>query len=98
MQQLWIKLEIKSNRFLTKELRFSKGVEKIQDEWLVEMTFEDIKGTFDPVINKIIKLIKDQLKKSGKCSAMFLVGGFSESKYLQKRIRDEFRSQVNNIS
>ncbi|CAH1763441.1 2344_t:CDS:2, partial [Entrophospora sp. SA101] len=30
MQQLWIKLEIKSNRFLTKELRFSKGVEKIQ--------------------------------------------------------------------
>ncbi|GBC10508.1 hypothetical protein RclHR1_00970009 [Rhizophagus clarus] len=29
---------------------------------------------------------------------MFLVGGFSESKYLQQRIRQEFQNQVNNIS
>ena len=29
---------------------------------------------------------------------MFLVGGFSESKYLQKRIREEFSEVVKNIS
>ncbi|CAJ0858281.1 2975_t:CDS:2 [Entrophospora sp. SA101] len=85
-------------KVLKQYISSDKKDELEDNEWLVEMTFEDIKGTFDPVINKIIKLIKDQLKKSGKCSAMFLVGGFSESKYLQKRIRDEFRSQVNNIS
>ncbi|CAI2191099.1 6328_t:CDS:2 [Funneliformis geosporum] len=32
------------------------------------------------------------------CSAMFLVGGFSESKYLQKRIKEEFLHRVKNIS
>jgi len=29
---------------------------------------------------------------------MFLVGGFSESKYLQKRIKQEFQGRVENIS
>ncbi|PKY34709.1 hypothetical protein RhiirB3_167195 [Rhizophagus irregularis] len=51
---------------------------------------------FDPVINKIIKLIHEQLNNSGPISAMFLIGGFSESKYLQKRIREEFSSKVKN--
>ncbi|GES97211.1 hypothetical protein GLOIN_2v1845494 [Rhizophagus clarus] len=32
------------------------------------------------------------------CSAMFLVGGFSESRYLQKRIRQVFEHRVDNIS
>jgi uncharacterized protein YlaN (UPF0358 family) len=55
---------------------------------------------FDPIIEKIIKLIKDQLdnNKGDECSVMFLVGGFSESKYLQSVIRKEFSSRVKNIS
>jgi hypothetical protein len=71
-----------------------------EDEWIIEIKFEDVKKMFDPVINKIIKLIREQLNNSGPISAMFLVGGFSESKYLQKRIREEFSNKVknNNIS
>ncbi|CAG8602704.1 16306_t:CDS:2 [Funneliformis mosseae] len=69
-----------------------------EDEWIVELKFEDVKKMFDPVIKKILKLIRDQLNRGGSISAMFLVGGFSESKYLQKRIREEFSDEVRNIS
>ena len=53
---------------------------------------------FDPVIKKIIRLIHDQLSRGGSISAIFLVGDFSESKYLQRRIREEFSGEVKNIS
>ncbi|CAG8687387.1 4883_t:CDS:1, partial [Funneliformis mosseae] len=33
-----------------------------------------------------------------KCSAIFLVGGFSESPYLQRRIKDKFSTQVSIIT
>jgi molecular chaperone DnaK (HSP70) len=67
-------------------------------EWVIELTFEDVKDMFDPIVAKIIRLIRDQLSLNSNCSAIILVGGFSESKYLQKRIKQEFSSQVNNIS
>jgi sugar (pentulose or hexulose) kinase len=54
---------------------------------------------FDPVVNKIIRLIHLQLSNAQEeCPTMILVGGFSESKYLQKRIREEFQHRVKNIS
>jgi hypothetical protein len=60
-------------------------------EWVIEIDSKDIKNMFDPVIDKIISLIRAQLDKSEKkCSAIFLVGGFSGSRYLQYRIRNEF--------
>ncbi|CAG8696780.1 6329_t:CDS:2, partial [Dentiscutata erythropus] len=67
-------------------------------EWVVNIEFEDVKAMFDPVVGKIIRLIHSQLNKSEEdCSVMFLVGGFSESRYLQTRIRQEFNSMVRNI-
>ncbi|RIA97899.1 hypothetical protein C1645_751090 [Glomus cerebriforme] len=67
-----------------------------EDEWIIEVSFEEVKRMFDPVVKKIIKLIRDQLNRGGTISAMFLVGGFSESKYLQKRIKEEFSNDVKN--
>jgi molecular chaperone DnaK (HSP70) len=77
--------------------------EKLEkDENLIKFDFETIKSMFDPIVEKIIKMIKMQLdnsrEKGSKPSIMFLVGGFSESKYLQKRIKDKFQDQVDNIS
>jgi actin-like ATPase involved in cell morphogenesis len=68
-------------------------------EWLIEIKFEDVKAMFDPVINKIIRLIHNQLNSnySGSVSTIFLVGGFSESRYLQNIIRKEFSGKVKNI-
>ncbi|RIA82050.1 hypothetical protein C1645_744051 [Glomus cerebriforme] len=70
-----------------------------ESDWSIEIQFEDAKTMFDPVIGKIIRLIRGQLEKSNeKCSALMLVGGFSESKYLQTRIKQEFGKVVPNIS
>ncbi|PKK80211.1 hypothetical protein RhiirC2_704424 [Rhizophagus irregularis] len=66
-----------------------------ENDWIIDINFEDLKSMFDPVIGKIIRLIRGQLSSSkNKCSAMFLVGGFSESKYLQMRVKEEFRKLV----
>ncbi|CAG8466752.1 2905_t:CDS:2 [Acaulospora colombiana] len=69
-----------------------------KDEWVIDLDFETVKSFFDPVIAKIIRLVSAQLNNGKSCSAMFLVGGFSESKYLQRRIREEFNEQVKNIN
>ncbi|RIA82056.1 hypothetical protein C1645_809790 [Glomus cerebriforme] len=73
-----------------------------EDENLIKFDFETIKSMFDPIIERIINMIKMQLdnsrEKRSVPSIMFLVGGFSESKYLQKRIKEEFQDQVDNIS
>ncbi|PKY52287.1 actin-like ATPase domain-containing protein [Rhizophagus irregularis] len=73
--------------------------EKMEDnDWIIDINFEDIKSMFDPVVGKIIRLIRGQLDSSkNKCSAIFLVGGFSESKYLQLRVKEEFGKLVPSI-
>ncbi|CAB4375394.1 unnamed protein product [Rhizophagus irregularis] len=74
--------------------------EKMKDnDWVIEFKYNDIKSLFDPVVDRIIKLIQIQLDNTrDKCSAMFLVGGFSQSKYLQKRIKQKFGQRIKNIS
>ncbi|CAI2180748.1 11014_t:CDS:2, partial [Funneliformis geosporum] len=68
-------------------------------DWEIEIDFIAIKSMFDPIVNRIIDLIGTQLKNSsGKCSAIFLVGGFSQSKYLQKAIKNKFSQEVGIIS
>ncbi|PKY37991.1 hypothetical protein RhiirA4_500116 [Rhizophagus irregularis] len=70
-----------------------------ENDWVIEINYEDIKAMFDPVVNKIIRLIHLQLSNAQEeCPTMILVGGFSESKYLQKRIKEEFQHRVKNIS
>ncbi|KAF0543533.1 actin-like ATPase domain-containing protein [Gigaspora margarita] len=42
-------------------------------EWVIEIEFDDVKGMFDPVIGRIIRLIRGQLDACKNCTAMFLV-------------------------
>jgi molecular chaperone DnaK (HSP70) len=83
-------------------LQYVTGSEKDlmeEKEWMITLNFDAIKSMFDTVIDRIIKMIRIQLDNSSeKCSAIFLVGGFGQSKYLQKRIEEEFRNSVENIS
>ncbi|CAI2179278.1 13254_t:CDS:2 [Funneliformis geosporum] len=82
--------------------QYIKGEEREKLEisyWFIEIDFEEVKEMFDPVIERIINLIKGQLDQiENDCSAMFLVGGFSESKYLQARIKSEFLEVFPSIS
>src|SRR5437763_3993035 len=60
------------------------------NDWIINISFEDLKSMFDPVIEEIINLIHGQLiNNKDKCSAIFLVGGFSESKYLQMKVKED---------
>ncbi|POG67553.1 hypothetical protein GLOIN_2v1646180, partial [Rhizophagus irregularis DAOM 181602=DAOM 197198] len=69
------------------------------NDWTIDIDFATVESIFEPVIRRILKLIKAQLRNSQEtCSAMFLVGGFSESKYLHRRIKQEFQHIVNLIS
>ncbi|CAG8821048.1 35004_t:CDS:2, partial [Racocetra persica] len=71
----------------------------VKDCVRIPINFDDIVSMFDPVIDQIINLIEKQLANTTKkCSAMFLVGGFSESIYLIKRIKDRFRMEVPQIN
>jgi hypothetical protein len=70
-----------------------------KSQWLIKIKYDDIKSMFDPIIEKIIRLIHEQLDNTQEaCSAMFLVGGFCVNKYLQKRIKQEFNHKVKTIS
>ncbi|RIA90038.1 hypothetical protein C1645_876364 [Glomus cerebriforme] len=75
----------------TKELMEEKN-------WLIEIDFEEIKLMFDPIVEKIIKMIETQLENCrDECSIIYLVGGFGQSKYLKKRIEEKFKDQVKTI-
>ncbi|CAB5127405.1 actin-like ATPase domain-containing protein [Rhizophagus irregularis] len=69
-----------------------------EKEWMIILDFNTIKSLFDPIVDRIIKMIRTQLDNSKNCSAIFLVGGFGQSKYLQKRVEEEFSRSVDNIS
>ncbi|KAG9293789.1 hypothetical protein G9A89_019127 [Geosiphon pyriformis] len=71
-----------------------------EDEWIVELQFNDVKAMFDSVVDKIIRLIQNQINtnRENKCSAIFVVGGFAESPYLITRIKDIFSREVDTIA
>ncbi|PKK77243.1 hypothetical protein RhiirC2_771582 [Rhizophagus irregularis] len=69
-----------------------------EKEWMITLDFDTVKAMFDPIIDRIIEMIRIQLDNSKNCSAIFLVGGFGQSKYLQKRVDEVFSKSVENIS
>ncbi|CAG8467941.1 10339_t:CDS:2 [Ambispora leptoticha] len=71
-----------------------------EDEWIIELQFSDVKSMFDPVVEKIIRLVRNQLNASGQqaCSAIFMVGGFAENSYLVSRIKKTFGREIRTIA
>ncbi|RIA95888.1 hypothetical protein C1645_816032 [Glomus cerebriforme] len=75
-------------------------VKEIMEEkvWLIRINFYDVKAMFDPVVGRILNLIKVQLENAREtCSTIFLAGGFGASKYLQERIKQEFQHTIHSI-
>lgn len=51
----------------------------------------EIKGIFDPVVDKIIKLVGNQILATKlRVKAVLLVGGFGQNNYLKERLRNSF--------
>ncbi|KAG0579406.1 hypothetical protein KC19_4G096200 [Ceratodon purpureus] len=69
----------------------------IEDSSVVELTQQDLKSIFDPVVDEILELIAAQLKQVPDIKVMFVVGGFAGSPYLMQRIRARFKGRVKHI-
>src|SRR4051812_32849310 len=75
-----------------------KKKEFIEDErdGHIELSRDDMLKLFDPVVEKIIDLIRKQINAceskllSEQIDRIFLVGGFASSEYLFQRIKDTF--------
>ncbi|KAI7817012.1 hypothetical protein BC939DRAFT_403125 [Gamsiella multidivaricata] len=60
---------------------------------------EEMKAeVFEPVISDVLDLIQKQLHQSQSCNAIFMVGGFGSSRYLEERVRQEFSHLVGLIA
>ncbi|PKY45625.1 actin-like ATPase domain-containing protein [Rhizophagus irregularis] len=98
-KEFFYELDIEENapslsQYVSKETRETMK----KNDWLIPIKYDDVIKMFDPIVDRIIRLIHIQLSNSQETySAIFLVGGFSKSKYLQKRIKSEFRDIVKNI-
>ena len=66
----------------------------LDDPSQLELTEQDLKSIFDPVVDKILELIDAQLAQVLDVKAMFVVGG---SPYLRKRIQAHFGGRVPDI-
>ncbi|CAG8465784.1 7747_t:CDS:10 [Ambispora leptoticha] len=64
-----------------------------ENQWRIFLDFDTVKSMFEPVINSIINLIQKQIDASpAKCQVIFLCGGFGESPYLLKRVKERFET------
>ncbi|KAL2621385.1 hypothetical protein R1flu_001590 [Riccia fluitans] len=57
----------------------------------------DLEKIFGKVVEKILGLIEGQLNVNPNLDAILVVGGFSSSPYLMKRIQEKFSSKVGRI-
>lgn len=72
------------------------------EDYNLKFTYDDLRNkVFEPVVTKVLDLIKQQLdhpEARRKMDAIFMVGGFSQSPYLESRIKETFSERVNIIS
>ncbi|KAG0075056.1 hypothetical protein BGZ90_010237 [Linnemannia elongata] len=69
------------------------------DEDTMTFTAAELKEfVFDPVVTKVLELIRDQLDQARNCSAIFMVGGFGSSTYLLDCVKRAYGHKVRLIS
>ncbi|KAF2823206.1 actin-like ATPase domain-containing protein [Ophiobolus disseminans] len=66
------------------------------EEGELTITNEDMCSFFDPHVDRIIELIQDHVlqveEKGSTVATILLIGGFSESEYLQQELQDSFEN------
>ncbi|KAG2203941.1 hypothetical protein INT47_007524 [Mucor saturninus] len=72
------------------------------DDYNMFFSYEELmERVFEPVVSKVIHLIQQQLdhpEARKPMDAIFMVGGFSKSPYLESRIRETFKDRASIIS
>ncbi len=69
------------------------------DDDSIHLSDETMERIFSPVLDGVVTQVRKQLDKLSPegCDILFLVGGFSKSPLLRKRIQDNFGSKVKRI-
>ncbi|KAF8421674.1 hypothetical protein EV426DRAFT_565316 [Tirmania nivea] len=76
------------------------AVKRVEDGFL-EITREEMRGVFNPVIQEILQLVREQINTVGlgsqdSVSTILLVGGFGSSPYLKKQLSDNIAATYQN--
>ncbi|KAL4783416.1 actin-like ATPase domain-containing protein [Aspergillus varians] len=70
-----------------------------EEERLVFVSSKDLRAVFDPVVEQIIRLVRQQIKDANReagrnsIKRIVLVGGFGDSEYLRKSLKNSFHSR-----
>ena len=56
----------------------------------ISLTVSEVRAIMDGVINEIVRAIEDQLRFVPSCGLILLAGGFSQSPYLEERVKAHF--------
>ncbi|KAG0317147.1 hypothetical protein BGZ99_006461 [Dissophora globulifera] len=70
----------------------------IDDGYLFLTAAELKENVFEPVTKDVLSLIQEQLTQTEDCAAIFLVGDFTSFNYLYSRVKQQFSSQISQIS
>lgn len=63
----------------------------------LQLTCDDMKMVFEPVVRTVLERIAAQLARTNSVDTLVLVGGFSKSPYLFGHIKYRFRDQVKTV-
>ncbi|XP_052278656.1 heat shock 70 kDa protein 12A-like isoform X2 [Dreissena polymorpha] len=75
-----------------RQTHFENDINLVTDKMVLSVKL--VKSFFDDAIDKIVRLINDLLNKVSGIDDIVLVGGFSESKYLQTVMRSTFGNKI----
>ncbi|KAG5305456.1 Hsp70 family protein [Histoplasma capsulatum G186AR] len=67
------------------------------EERIVLLSSEDLQSVFEPVVEQILSLVREQIQDARKATGhrinrIILVGGFGDSEYLRRKFRSSFES------
>lgn len=77
--------------------RLEKLYEEQQDDAQLRISADLMKELFGHVLDDIFRVIDETVAATGKFNYVFMVGGFSESPYLQQCIRDRYKDWTTKI-
>lgn len=96
--------EIPRRLFKILENDYRQVLEKLADEQEGEdaaicLDSKTIEAIFKPTLDKLVAKVEEMFQSLGGCGCdvIFLVGGFSESPLLRKRIKEQFENKVKSI-
>ena len=88
-----------AHRLVTNEILAKLAAQQQGDDESIHISAKEMEAIFQSTLDGLVKTVKNEFDKLGNlaCDYIYLVGGFSTSSLLQRRITQEFQSKVKKI-